>query len=246
MSANNTAAGSASEAALIEKISSVMGRIQTKTTELQGSINAKLPLLPDSLQGRIFAGWNTFCDFLGRVWNNLAEVCSNMGSPSQLWSTADAWSDTVGAPVSAQVQSADAGLLQVDTAWDGDAADAYRQTLPLQKTALEKVQSVLTSGISTALNDVAKAIIVFWGALLGALVALAAGIIGALSSAATIFGLPAAPVIAAGAGLTASAALIVGAEALKSACASANNLLRQKLADNAGFHQGHWPPAAKA
>ncbi len=79
-----------------------------------------------------------------------------------------------------------------------------------------------------------------------ALAALVIGIIGALASSATIFGLPAAPFIAAGAGLTASAAMITGAEILKSVCASANTTLRQKLNDDSGFHEGHWPPAARA
>ncbi len=40
--------------------------------------------------------------------------------------------------------------------------------------------------------------------------------------------------------------MIVGAETLKAVSSSAINTLRQKLADNAGFPNGHWPPAAKA
>jgi hypothetical protein len=145
-----------------------------------------------------------------------------------------------------RVQSADAGLLSVDDNWDGDAADAYRQTVPMQKTALEKVKTTLTDGFATALSDVAKGIIAFWAGLVATLVALAVGIIGALASSASIFGLPAAPFIAAGAGLTASVAIITGSEILQSVCSAANTTLRQKLADNTGFHDGHWPPAARA
>lgn len=234
------------EAALLDQINTVVGRIDSKTTDLQNSINGKLQWLPDGLQDKVVSGWNSFCGFMKRIWDNLREILSNMGSPSALWSTADAWSDRVGGPVSGQVQSAEAGLLEVDDKWDGDAADAYRQTLPLQKAALDKVRATLTDGISAVLSDVAKGILAFWTGLITALVALVIGIIGALSSSATVFGLPAAPFIAAGAGLTASAAIITGAEILKSVCASANTTLRQKLNDNAGFHQGHWPPAARA
>jgi hypothetical protein len=237
---------SSTEAALVDQISTVMGRIDSKTSELRDAINDKLHILPGFLQDKVLSGWNKFCDFMQRVWDNLNEVISNMGSPSALWSTADAWSDWVGGPVSSQVQSADAGLLTVDDNWDGDAADAYRQTLPLQKAALEKVKTTLTDGIATALSDVARGIIAFWGGLVAALVALVVGIIGALASTATIFGLPAAPFIAAGAGLTASVAIITGAEILKSVCAGANTTMRQKLADNSAFHDGHWPPAARA
>jgi uncharacterized protein YukE len=246
MSVSSASATSGTEAALLDQISSVIGRIEAKTTDLQNSINGKMHWLPSGLQDKVIAGWNRFCDFLQRVWDNLNEILSNMGSPSALWSTADAWSDRVGGPVSSQVQSADAGLLTVDDNWDGDAADAYRQTLPLQKAALDKVKSALTDGISSALNDVATGIIIFWTSLGTALAALVVGIIGALASAATIFGMPAAPFIAAGAGLAASAAIITGCELLKSKCESANTTLRQKLADNAAFHNGHWPPAAQA
>jgi hypothetical protein len=237
---------SSSEAALLDQINAVVGRIDTKTTELQNSINGKLHWLPGGLQDKVVSGWNSFCGFMKRIWDNLNEILSNMGSPSALWSAADAWSDWVGGPVSGQVQSAEAGPLTVDDNWDGDAADAYRQTLPLQKAALDKVKSTLTDGISTALNEVAKGILKFWAGLVTALAALVVGIIGAIASSATIFGLPAAPFIAAGAGLVASAAMITGAELLKGDCASANTTLRQKINDNGGFHQGHWPPVAKA
>ena len=242
---SSAAVSSGTEAALLDRINSVMGRIDTRTTDLRNSINDKLQWLPVGLQGRVVAGWNTFCGFMRRIWDNLHEIISNMGSPSALWSTADAWSDWVGAPVSAQVQSADAGLLDVDDNWDGDAADAYRQTLPLQKAALEKVKSALTDGIAAALNDVAKGVLLFWTGLVTALAALVLGIISALASSATVVGLPAGPFIAAGAGLVAAGAIITGAENLKSVGSSANTTLRQKLADNSAFHEGHWPPAAK-
>jgi hypothetical protein len=235
----------ATESELVDKLLQIVDRINAKTTELQNAVNDKLGWLPGFLQDKVVAGWNKFCDFMRKVWDFWYEICTNMGSPSRLWSTADAWSDTVGAPVSAQVQSADGGLLTVDDNWDGDAADAYRQTLPLQKTALDKVKTTLTDGISGALSDVAKGIIAFWAGLAVALAALVAGIIGALASAATVFGLPAAPFIAAGAALAADAAVIGGGMILKSVCSSASTTLRQKLDDNAGFHEGHWPPAAK-
>ena len=196
-------------------------------------------------QDTVVAGWNKFCEFIREVWDFWYEVFTHMGSPSRLWATADGWSDTVGAPVSAQVQSSDAGLLAVDDNWDGDAADAYRQTLPLQKSALDKVKSALTDGIASALSDVAKGIIAFWAGLGVALAALVIGIISALGSAATIFGLPAAPFIAAGAAAAACAAVASGMLILRSVCSSASTTLRQRLGDNSAFHDGHWPPAAK-
>ena len=73
--------------------------------------------------------------------------------------------------------------------------------------------------------------------------ALVAGLIAALSSAATIFGLPASPFIAAAAAATACVAVIAGGANLESTCTSASVTLRQRLDDQAAFHNGHWPPA---
>ncbi|MEV0903137.1 hypothetical protein [Actinoplanes sp. NPDC049802] len=236
---------SSTEAVLLERIHSTIDRIDTKTVELQNSINDKLAYVPPPAQGKVRQGWDDFCAFMRRIWDNLATILSNMGSLSALSTTAQAWSDRVGVPVSGQVQAADAGLLTVDDNWDGDAADAYRQMLPLQKAALEKVKTTLTDGLATALGQVHLGILVFWSGLATALVSLAVGIFGALASSATIFGVPAAPFIAAGAAVTASIALIAGCETLKACCTSANTTLRQKF-DDTSFFRGHWPPAGTA
>ncbi|WP_433790683.1 hypothetical protein [Actinoplanes sp. CA-252034] len=236
---------SSTEAVLLERINSTISRIDGKTVELQNSINDKMGYVPSPLQLRIRQAWDDFCAFMQRIWDNLTTILSNMGSLSALSTTAQAWSDRVGVPVSGQVQAADAGLLTVDTNWDGDAADTYRQMLPLQKTALEKVKTTLTDGLATALDQVHNGVFLFWTGLVGALVALAVGLVGAVASSATILGMPAAPFIAAGAAVTASVALIVGCETLKRACTSANTTLRQKF-DDTGFFRGHWPPAGTA
>jgi uncharacterized protein YukE len=236
---------SATESELISKLNSVLDRIEGKTTDLQNSINGKMKWLPPGLQDSVRSGWNAFCAKLQDIWNFWKDVFTHMGSPSALSDTADAWSSLVGGPVSAQVQTADAGLLGVDDKWDGDAADAYRQTLPTQKTALEKIKTPLVDGISSALADVSNGIITFWVGLGVALAALVAGLIGALSSAATIFGLPAAPFIAAGAAAIACTAVITGGMLLESRCRNASTTLRQRIEDNSGFHDEHWPPAAR-
>jgi len=70
---------------------------------------------------------------------------------------------------------------------------------------------------------------------------LVAGLIAVFSSAATIFGLPASPFVAAAAA-TACVAVIAGGVNLESTCTSASVTLRQGLDDRAAFHNGHWPP----
>lgn len=235
------------EAALLSKIDSLVSRINSKTTQLQNTINntlgsASLPI-PQWIKDAVREGWNKFTRFLKSCWDDLAWFFGNMGSPSKLFSTADGWSDRIGGPVSGQVQKADAGSLTVDDNFDGSAATAYKQAVPQQKTALEKIKTTYTDGISAALSDVGKAIYVFWGALIVALAAFVAGMIAAISSSATIVGLPAGPFIAAGAVLVALGAFAAGSMNLKSAAAAANTSLRQKINDNSGFRDGHWPKA---
>jgi hypothetical protein len=173
---------------------------------------------------------------MSRIWENLHIILSNMGSPTALSNAAQAWSDQVGVPVVARFRPQTRDRSPLTT-----TGTAYRQMLPLQKAALEKVKTTITDGLATALDQVRNGIFLFWTGLIGALVSLVVGLIGAIGSSATVFGLPAAPFIAAGAAVTASIALIVGCETLKHACTSANNTLRQKF-DDTGFFRGHWPP----
>ncbi|MEV4754453.1 hypothetical protein AB0J86_04940 [Micromonospora sp. NPDC049559] len=238
-----TAVGAAEEAAIIDKLNGLVERIMGKIADLQDNINSKSRWLPGPLRDKVIAGWNQFVGALERFWEIQREFWGNMGSPSTLWNTADLWSDTVGGPVSGQVPSAKAGKLQGDNTsnWQGNAAEQYRQGLPLHEVALDKIRSSLSEGISSALSDLAKGIIAFWAGLGVALAAFVAGMIGAVSSSATIVGLPAAPFIAVGAALAAGAAFLSGSLILKSVASSNNSTLRQKLNDNSGFDAGHWP-----
>jgi hypothetical protein len=235
--------GAAEEAAIIERILGLIDRINARTTDLQNNINSKLHWLPGFLRDRVVDGWNAFVGAAQKCWDALREVFGNMGSPSTLWATADGWSDQVGGPVSGQVPSAKAGTLRGDdtTNWRGNAAENYRQGLPLHEAALDKIKSSLSDGISTALSDVAKGIITFWAGLAVALVAFLSGMIGAVTSSATIVGLPAAPFIAVAAALAAGAAFLSGGLILKAVASSNNSALRQKLNDNSGYDAGHWP-----
>jgi hypothetical protein len=232
-----------SEAELISRLFAVLDRVSDKTTELQTALTGKIHLLPAGVRDAVVAGWNDFCATVRKMWDFWYDLVTHLGSPTRVSAAAREWSELVGGPVSTQVQSADAGLLTVDTTWNGSAADAYRETLPRQKVALDAVKTSLADGISTALTTVVQAMVVFWGCLLGALAALVAGLIGAISSAATILGLPASPLIAAAAVATACLAVIVGGANLESMCTSASVTLRQRLDAQAAFHNGHWPPA---
>jgi hypothetical protein len=233
-------------AELLAEINETVQRIDDKVQELQNSINSGLDKIPWGLgwiADRVREGWDWFVGKMNEFWDWLNNILSHMGDPDAISAAADAWSNDVGGPVSAEVGDAEAGSLLVDDNWTGDAAEQYKQRLTLQKTALDKIKSSFTDGISTALKDLRLAIWTFWAALVAALAALVVGIIGAVTSSATIFGLPAAPFIAAGAVGVCLAALWGGSSILKTQAANANTVLLQKLNDNAGFPDGHWPAA---
>ncbi len=231
---------------LIEKINETLDNIQRKVDDLQNALNDTLGRIPGLLgwvADKILDAWNWFVGKLQEFWDWISNFLQHMGDPDRLTSTADAWSQSVGGPVSARVGTADVGSLMVDDNWTGTAAEQYRQQVPLQKTALQSVKFAFTDGISGALKDVALAIKVWWAALAGALVALAIALIEAIGAALGIITAPAAPLIAAGGVAVCASLLWGGGEVLKSQSASANVTLNQKLAENAAYPNGAWPKA---
>lgn len=235
------------EAELIAEITVTLDKIRDKTTELQNSINSGLAGLSSWagwVAARIVDAWNWFCQQADRFWSWITNTTSHMGSPSSLSQAADSWSSGVGGPVSSQVQAADAGSLLVDDTWTGAAASQYKQVYPQQKEALRAVKATFVDGLAGALDLVQKGIIAFWGMLAGALAALVIGLPGVIASSTTVFGLPAAPLIAAGAVGVATAACWGGGEILKACCASADTTLQGKLHDDTSYLGGRWPSGA--
>ncbi|SDB83494.1 hypothetical protein SAMN05216410_0317 [Sanguibacter gelidistatuariae] len=232
---------------VVEQIRELIVKVENKIKELQNAVNSVLGRIPgwaSWVADKIHSAWDTMCAQVDKFWATVTSFSLNMGEPWTLSSTASSWSDNVGGPVSAEVQVAEAGNLATDDAWSGTAADQYRQRISLHKSALDKIKSTLTDGISGVLDTIQKGIWTFWGSLVVALAALVTGIIGAIASTATIFGAPAGPFIAGGAVLVCAAAITGGTLILKSSCQSAKTTLEQKVNDNAAFLDGHWPAGA--
>lgn len=236
----------AEEALLRQQIADLLDKVQHKTAELVDTVDRTVSALPAAVAAPVLAGMKRLLDLVRQAYDALAEILGNLGSPSTLWSHAAAWSDGVGGPVSGLALDADPDRVEADDSWTGAAADAYRNALGPQKSALTAVKNTLTDGIAAALSELAKAIVVFWGVLVAGLAALVAGLIGAIASSATIVGLPAGPFIAAGAVATFLACFLAGGLTLRSAAADQNIRLRQRLDDDTSFREGHWPhPAAE-
>ena len=233
---------------LVLQINELIAKIRTKLDELLGVVNDFLGWVPWGLgwlADKIRDAWDWLCEKFDEFWDSLTLITTNMGDRGALSTTGSTWSTSVASPVSAKKDTVDASvILRADDTWEGDAAERYGPRAKLHQTALEKVVTTYVTGITAALDTVRAGLVKFSMGLITALAALVVGIIGALASSATIFGIPAGIFIAAGAALVAIGAFYTGGELLKSDCTAARSDLEEKMFDNNGFPDQAWPSGA--
>jgi hypothetical protein len=173
----------------------------------------------------------------------LGGMLTAAGDPEALRAAGAGWIDDVGAPVSRLVGAASDDVLETDDRWTGAAADAYRATLPAQQKALAAIVATCLE-VDATLGDLAAAITEFWIAIGTACLGLVLALAGALGTAATVVGAPA----AAGIALAGVGALVAaGSSALSSlgdittAATARGAALDRRLADSSAFPLGAWP-----
>lgn len=232
---------------LIQQILDLVEKIKTKFDELMGKVNDFLGWIPWGLgwlADKIESAWNGLVDKWNEFWDGCELIFGNMGDPDSIQQVSNEWNNDVGGPVSAQAGKADRALLAADDHWEGQAAASYFPKSALHKTALEAVQNTFATGFRTALDSVRSGLVKFYMGLVTALGALVVGFIGALASSATIFGIPAGILIAAGACLVAIGAFYTGGTLLKSDCTTAQTQLTNTMNTQGPFPGGQWPPGA--
>lgn len=234
--------------ALIEKINGLVEKIKGKLDELLGIVNDFLGWVPWGLgwlADKIKDAWDWLVEKFNEFWDDVTFIFGNPGDRGALETTSNSWSTDIGGPVSAKKDTVDAtAILKADDKWEGDAAGAYAGKAKLHQTALEKIVTTYTTTASAALETVRAGLVKYYMGLITALGVLVGGVIAALASSATIFGIPAGIFIAAGAALVAIGAFYTGGTLLKSDCTSANTSLTQKMNDNNGFPNEGWPKGA--
>lgn len=234
----------------LEELMELARELQREMDALTETVNNTLQKIPDWagwVRDRLMDGWTYLTEKANEFWEWFNDNVTFMpGRPGLLSETANSWQTDVGGPVSAKVGTVTAGQLAVDDHWEGSAANEYRQHLSPQGTAMEQIKSSLCDGIAQALDKTQSAIVIFWWALAAAFATLIAGVIGAAASAATVFGLPAAPFIAAGALGIALTAMFAAADHLRRECRSANTTMINRLTQLAAFPNGSWPRATLA
>ncbi|MDT7580594.1 MAG: hypothetical protein QOK35_1858 [Pseudonocardiales bacterium] len=177
------------------------------------------------------------------VVTDLGGMLATAGDPGALRTAGTAWTDDIGAPVSRLVGVAADDVMETDDRWSGPAADAYRATLPAQQTALA---AIVATGleVDAVLGELAAAITDFWIAIGTACLGLVLALAGALGSAATVVGAPAAAGIAlagVGAVVAAGSSALSSLGGITTAAAARGAALDRRLADSSAFPLGAWP-----
>ncbi|MFY1617090.1 hypothetical protein [Micromonospora sp. WMMD736] len=226
---------------LIAKAEGLLRRVHDKATEIVNNVNRILGMVPGFVGNGIRSGTERLLGLLNNIHRELDKYLGKPGWPPALLSAGNEWADRVGAPVSATAGAADPDLSPILDEWKGAAADAYKRILGPQQKAILAIKKEFSDVIHSALTATAAAIVLWWGSIVVALVALVGGLIAAVGSTATVFGAPAGPVIGVAACLAFLAALATGHATLLGVTAVQDGNLRDKLAEWGAFGGESWP-----
>jgi hypothetical protein len=238
-----TVGAGASQAAVLDRVRRALDEAAAHVDGIAGAVEAALAAVPADAAAAARAEVADLRRAFTGVGAQLGAMLAAAGDPAGLRATGAAWTTAIGAPVSRLVGVASDDVSETDDRWTGAAADAYRATLPAQQTALAAVV-VTCLEIDATLGELAAAITDFWIAIGTACLGLVLALAGALGSAATVVGAPA----AAGISLAGVGALVAaGSSALSSlsditaATAARGAALERRLADSTAFPLGRWP-----
>ncbi|HEX3647950.1 MAG TPA: hypothetical protein VHV49_05945 [Pseudonocardiaceae bacterium] len=231
---------------IIQQAQQKLQEIQQKVNELFDKINGLLSWVPSFLSGVVNAikdAVDAFNQKLRQFWNQVEQFFAEPGSPSALKQAAQAWENTVSKTISNVTGTLSTDQLQAENDWQGQAANAYKSTIPSQTAALNSVQGIADQ-LNSSLNNLAGAVIAFWVAIGAALLTFIVGLVAAIAACCTVVGTPAG--IAAAAGVIGVVLALVTTAILTltsylNSISTEQSSLAQKLNDNSTFPNGKWP-----
>lgn len=233
---------------LIDEIHDLINDIEEAFADAQRAVSDVISKVPDWLgwlRDAIVDAWNSACEKIQEFWTYLDETAAaELGYPEVLSSTAARWTSDVGGHVSALVSVAETSNLDADNAWQGDAAEAYRDRLSLHKTALTAVKNTLTDGLANALDKLQGGLQKYYTAFIAALFLLLGGIVVGILAIASVVAAPGAILTMIGGILGAMSAIVVGREFLEGDCRSAKTSMELVVSDSTAFGEDRWPAGA--
>lgn len=228
------------------QVDSALQDIEQKANDLFNGINDVLSWVPwplSDLVSGIEADVKDLEKKLQDFWDQMNEFLHERGSSSALTQAAQVWLRQVSTPVGDLAGKLSPNILQAEDDWTGDAANAYKNTIPAQDSALAAIQKIANQ-INTSLTNIASAIGAFWTAIYVALGLLVVGLVGAIAACCTVVGIPAGIAAAVGVVMAVAGAVTAAITAITGIVNSAKAeqvSLTQQLSDNSNFPNGQWP-----
>lgn len=231
---------------IIDTVNQKIKEIQQKVKELFDKVNGLLSWVPSFLSGvvdTIKNALNALNQKLQEFWDQVNKFFTEPGWPPALKQAAQAWENHVSSTVSNIAGTLTTDQLQAENDWQGQAANAYKSTIPSQDNALNAIKTIADQ-INTSLNNIANAIVAFWVAIGAALLTFVVGLVAAIAACCTVVGTPAgigAAATTVGVVLALVTAAIIALTTYINGVNSEQTTLTQKLNDNSTFPNGRWP-----
>ncbi|MFG2109800.1 hypothetical protein [Micromonospora chersina] len=228
---------------MVNRVERYIGQVEKNMQRLFDNCNRAAVVLPAFLADDLRPRLERLRDLTRRLFFELTKVVANPGWPPGVLSAAEDWTTRVGGPVSGLATRLTPDQMKLDNKWEGAAAEAYAETLPTQKAAIEGIKQ-LTDVLDTNLTKIGWGIVAMWAGLAVGLAAFVAELIVEVGAAATVVG---APPAAAGAGVSTAkviglvGTLVVAFLTYVGLTVDALSGMRQKLAGHEPYPGGSWP-----
>lgn len=230
---------------LIDRAQRLMERVQRLREKLISNINRFIQWLPEAMADKVRDGVRKLESMLQRLWEEIKRYLRHAGNPETLWQAGETWLKSVGDTAADVAALMIKSRREISNYWEGDAVTAYKEVLTDQESAFAAIAEV-TKKISHSLNQMAGAILTFWGGIVAALATFVGSFAAAVGAASTGAGIPLALIMAVGAVTSALAAIapFAGAATLSMSTAiGAMNDLRDSRIVNHAFPVENWPEA---
>jgi uncharacterized membrane protein YphA (DoxX/SURF4 family) len=235
----------------IPKAEAFPGQFTAEINGILDKVNSLLGDIPGWLQSAI--GW--IVDEAKKLWQQIKDLSAKLldwleknvwpvlKAPFTLWDASTQWTTAVYHPVTTVSGEVNTAKTTVDDWWQGAAATAYTQLIPVQKAASDKVAEI-ASKVKDALQNLSFGIGALYIGIILALVGLLLQVTGAGAAIASVIGIPAGLVALVAAILETAggvAAIWGVANTIATDALGTFNTLLQLKNDNSAFEGGHWP-----
>ena len=232
-------------AQLMDGINGILGKVNSLLSDIPGWLQSLASWIVDKAKWLGEQLKNLGTEILDWLDKNVWPV---IRGPVTLYQAGNDWTTAVYHPASTVSGDTNLARTSVDDWWQGAAATAYTQIIPVQKAASDKVAEIASKTKDT-LQTLAFALAAIYVAILALLLWLLLQIPIIAGFLTSVIGIPAALVDGVATFLLVlggAAALFGGAYALAQDALGSFGTLLQLQNDNTAFENGHWPKDATA